>query len=149
MLSSNQILKISGTMDQLENVLDFVLKYSDELTYLTRKENPYELAYQITTNGLYCIAVVNPKRMPSGWNLYTCLSDAGVRYDSKIVARIIQKWIEQQPGPKSTYASCDGGHEIGFLCMASNDMRDSMTPEIENADYAMLAFKPFLNWYAK
>lgn len=143
MFSSNQIFQVSGTLDDIERVLDFAIRQSGEHELFTRTESPVPIVYQITDNGLYCLATAYGGTPDEDWSLYP------FDYDPKIIARIIRQWLELQPRPKSDYDCCEGGHAPGFICQELWSLDPKLRDHIKSPYYGFLTFRPFTNWYSK
>ena len=69
MFSSNQVLEISGSLDQLETAIDFAMAYSGQKECFTRRDRPAKCVYQITEDGRYCI----------GWNYGGVMDEISIR----------------------------------------------------------------------
>ena len=145
MFSSNQILKISGELNNVEKALEFALEYSDNIKDLEKseKERGCLLVYQITNKGYYCIGW-GFKDVPKGWSVYP--------FDFEI--DIVSKLIIQQLNKldySGEYDWCGGSIEHGFLMSSITGMyyKDLEEKGIINPSYGIVIFEPFTNYYAK
>ena len=144
MFSSNQVLKISGTLDQLELALRFALDYSGEAKNMTKAERDRgcKLLYQITDNGKYCIGW-GFGDVPEGWKEYP------FDFEVHIVSQIIAQYIKKQPRAESAYDYADGGTSDGFLMRTTEGLGWEEVQHIKNQFYCIVFFEPFVNYYAK
>jgi len=141
MFSSNQVLEISGSMEQLPIALQFALDYSDHARAMTprEKERGCKLVYQIAKNGKYCVGW-GFERVPNGWQEYQ------FDFEVDIVSRIIAQYLYKMETPESGYEWADGGDAEGFL-MKVIDSSDGNN--IENSFYGIVSFEKFNCFYAK
>lgn len=145
MFASNQILEISGNLsfsDQLENSLEFALKYSenDKIMLQSKTVRGCKLVYQITEDGKYCIGWAF-RKIPIGWHEYS------FDFDIKIVSEIIRQHLKNFP-TETGYG--DGSYENGFIMKCIN--KKSMTNEedgIKSPFYCIVYFKPYTCFYSK
>ena len=134
MFSSNQVFQISGSMEQLEMSLRFVLDFSGQ----SRRD----LVFQITDDGKYCI----------GWK-----SDTGTKgwqqfqfdFDVSIVARIIIQHLRKQEDVESGYEEFDGSTGEGFIMNHIPNIFSDEWQGIKNPFYGIVYFAKFSNFYAK
>lgn len=140
MFSSNQILEVSGSFDQLESALKFALHHSGNLNnnYPNEDDNKHKLTYQITEDGKYCIGWVY-ETVPNGWLEFP------FKFNTEIVSKIIIKYLEGFPLEDS---GLDGSHEKGFL-MTGLKEGYSYNLGITNAFYCIVYFTPFTCFYSK
>lgn len=134
MFSSNQILQVSGSLDeeQIRNALEYAIKL-----YSLPSPPTGTFGWQISRGGKYCI----------GWsNIGPAWKDYPFCFDTTIVARIILQWLQKQDVTISGQA--DGAYEKGFLMQAVNADFDYDTP-IQDSFYGIVSFEPFVNFYAK
>ena len=135
-MSSNQILEISGSFDQLRLALDFAINYS--------RENEKNLCFQITDDGKFCIGWGDKDGNPfKGWEKFQ------FGYDSEIVAKIIVKHLEMQKYERSPYEDFDGGTDEGFLMKVIPETFSDDYKGIKNPFYGIISFQIFTNFYSK
>lgn len=140
MLSSNQILSISGSIHdpkEIENALNIALNMSDPHKK-QRKED--KIIFQIVGDK-FCIGDYYDK-VPEGWQKFQ------FQYDSDIVSRIIRQFFEKKEIAYCEYAGCDGSFEKGFLmkCFSYEEFNND---DIKSPDYGIVYFEPFTCFYAK
>lgn len=142
MFSSNQILELSGDLDdlqQLEYALKFALKYSGEEKNMLKSEidRGCKLVYQITKDGKYCIGW-GFESVPYGWLEYP------FTFNVKKVCKIIRKHLEEISIEE--VGIFDGSYSKGFImkCIGMNSAE-----KIENPFYGIVYFKPYTCFYAK
>lgn len=143
MFSSNQILEISGPINNEEyllNALGFALKTSGDVEYFTRTDKPTKCVYQITEDGTYCIGWAFGRMIESGWNEFP------FDFDLKIIAQIIVKHLSKQDVKCSGW---DGSHEKGFLMKAIETSYSDEKDGIKNPSRGIVKFKPFICFYHK
>ena len=137
MFSSNQILDISGSLDQITSALNFAMAYSGELNHFSDAEQKRgcKIVFQITEDGKYCIGW-GFEEVPSGWTEYQ------FKPDSKIISAIIEQRLKEASTQED---GLDGSYERGFR------MRniDHNTPGVENSFYGIVYFEPYTCFYAK
>ena len=137
MFSSNQILDISGSLDQITSALNFAMAYSGELNHFSDAEQKRgcKIVFQITEDGKYCIGW-GFEEVPSGWTEYQ------FKPDSKIISAIIEQRLKEAPTQED---GLDGSYERGFR------MRniDHNTSGVENSFYGIVYFEPYTCFYAK
>lgn len=144
MFSSNQVLKISGNMNQLEEAIDFVMKYSGEAECFTRSNKPAKCVYQTTDDGRYCIGwALGDEEILDGWHEYS------FDYDPKIIAAIVKQWIEKSPKPIDENSGYDGSSHIGFMLQENYSSRWSEHKHIKNVHRCIIVIEPFWCFYAK
>ena len=149
--SSNQILQVSGKLDDIENALSFALKLSGHDKNLTQKERDRgcKLVYQITSSGRYCIGW-GFEKVPSGWSEYP------FDFQTDIVAKIIAQYLKKQrPINANEYDDYDGSYDNGFIMKHDESIYewdksgDIGKNHIENPNYCIVYFQAFENYYAK
>lgn len=138
MFSSNQKLVISGTFDQLQSTLKFVLDHSEDK----------HICYQITKNK-YCL----------GWMLYNNTGkyyapDGWVEYkfdfDLNIVSKIIIQELKKMDKKECGYETYDGScNSNGFLIKPIPNMFSDKWHGIENPFYGIITIERYTNFYAK
>ena len=96
MFSSNQVLEISGSLDQLETAIDFAMAYSGQKECFTRRDRPAKCVYQITEDGRYCIGW-NYGGVEDGWTKYP------FDYDAKIISQIVRQYVEKAEKPVNEF----------------------------------------------
>ena len=141
MFSSNQILEISGSMDQLSTALQFALDYSDHARAMTPKERERgcKLVYQIADDGKYCIGWAF-KDTRKGWQEYP------FDFDVYIVAGIIAQHLHKMETPDNGFEWADGSNSEGFLMKVIDDDENG---NIKNPFYGIVSFEKFGCFYAK
>ncbi len=144
MFSSNQILKVSGSLshrNELESALEFALKYSGQANNMQQEEidRGCKLLYQITEDGKYCIGW-GFKKIPKGWLEYP------FKFDIDIVSRIIRQYIENFQVERETL---DGSYEKGFIMQCINTCTSTQKDGIKNPFYGIVYFKPYTCFYSK
>lgn len=144
MFSSNQILEVSGSLShtlELENALDFALKYSSMSKNMNQKEidRGCKLLYQITEDGKYCIGW-GFGEVPDGWCEYP------FRFEIGIVSKIIRQHLESFPISK---CFCDGAYEKGFVMKCIANSMSYKENGIYNPFYGIVYFKPYTCFYSK
>lgn len=140
MFSSNQILQVSGTLDDdaLERALDFAVQlFNREKQDKSWQSN---IVFQTVENKYYIGWMY--KDVPKGWERLP------FSYDAKILALIIRQYIERRPKAESEYSYYDGSEEKGFLmqCITDKDFNDEVLSE---PFYGIVSFEPFTCFYAK
>ena len=142
MFSSNQVLQVSGDLDQLETALEFALKYSGEAKNMLQKEidRGCKLLYQITKDGKYCIGW-GFEKVPEGWLEYP------FKFNIDIVSKIIRQHLED--GYQVEEDDMDGGYEKGFIMKCIKEYFGSEHDEIKNPFYGIVYFEPFTCFYSK
>ena len=137
MFSSNQQFTISGTLDQLENTIIFLLSHAG-LTHESLHDPQRALVYQITEDNKYHLGYTRLPT-PDGWKEYI------FKYDPHIISLIIQQHIKYaQVQPKSIYDYADGSTEKGFLLTVKN-------PDNLKSPYGcyLATIEPYKIYYAK
>ena len=131
MFASNQILKISGDMSQIEDALSFALKMYDIDTK--------HITYQIAKDGKYCLGWHDK----DGWNKFQ------FDFDTHIVSEIIKQHIRKQAEPENPYKYYDGSSKKGFIMEAIVNMFSEEEEGVSHPFYGIVSFKPYINFYAK
>ena len=142
MLSSNQVLEISGPIggsEYLLNALEFALKVSGELECFTRVDKPAKCVWQITENGTFCIGSAF-KNIKKGW------SEFPFDFDLKIIAQIIEKHLLKQDVKRGEW---DGSYEKGFVMKVIETSFSDEKDGIKNPFYGIVKFEPFTCFYHK
>lgn len=103
MFSSNQVLEISGSMNQLQFALQFALDYSGHAKNMEPSEikRGCKLVYQISKDGKYCIGW-DCGEVSKGWQEYP------FDFEVDIVARIIAQYLRKMETPDNGYEWADG-----------------------------------------
>ena len=129
MFSSNQVLSISGTFDQLEDTIDFAFKL--------RNRTSNDVSYQITSDGRYCL----------GWSDTRGWEKLPFQYDAGILAKIIEQHIKSIGRVEE--GGADGSYDLGFkmdiIPLSLADEKDG----IKYPFYGLISFEPFTNFYSK
>lgn len=135
MFSSNQLFTISGSLDQLENAIIFLMSHAG-LTHESLHDTKRALVYQITEDDKYHLGYTRLPA-PEGWEKYI------FKYDPHIISLIIQQHIECQERPKSIYDNADGSTTKGFLLTVDK-------PDNLKSSFCYLAtIEPYTIFYAK
>lgn len=144
MFSSNQIMEITGTMEDIESVLRFALKMSgNEKNYKDQKEieRGCKLVYQITPTHKYCIGW-GFKTVQPGWKEYD------FDFDPEIVAKIIAQHLKKyEPNNEEELEYFDGSTSKGFHMSA--DVWSDKGEDIQSKNYCIVFFEPHILLYAK
>lgn len=130
MFSSEQILKISGDMSQLEESIRFAIRMSGT--------NPKNITYQITSDGKYCIGWGDK----DGWEKYQ------FDFDAHIVSEIIKQHLNKTEC-ENPYEYSDGSSSKGFLMEAIYQSFADIDNGIKNPFYGIVSIVPYYNYYAK
>ena len=144
MFSSNQILEVSGSLslrDELENALEFALKYSGNAKNMEQQEidRGCKLLYQITEDGKYCIGW-GFKCVPEGWIEYP------FRFDIDIVSKIIRQYLEKFSTERNIW---DGSYDKGFIMKCIEENMSNEHDGIKNPFHGIVYFKPYTCFYSK
>ncbi len=144
MFSSNQVLQISGSLNQLEKAIVFAMEYSGRKEIFTRKENPGKCVYQITDDGRYCI----------GWSYHKEASEEWIEYpfdyDAKIISEIVSQYINKAEKPFNEFGGGDGSSKIGFLLREGPGGETyEERSRVKNNFYCIVNIRPFWCYYAK
>ena len=130
MFSSEQILEISGSMDQLELAIRFAINMAEM--------NTDDFSFQITKDGKFCL----------GW----CSDDAWTKFqfdfDSHIVSEIVKQHLNKQEY-ENPYDWADGSTEPGFLIKQIPQLHSDEHEGIRHPFYGIISIEPFMNFYAK
>lgn len=144
MFSSNQVLEISGGMDQIEAAIGFALKYSGHTQCFTRIEQPSRCVFQTTADGRYCIGwALRKEETPEGW------AEFPFDYDAAIIARIVRQWLEKTPLPHNDNECYDGTSKLGFLLQESGGCRWKERERIKTGSRCIVTIRPYWCFYAK
>lgn len=140
MFSSNQVLTISGKMEQLGSALAFALDYSGFSELIDDPERKTHIVYQIAQDGCFCIgyAFDEPKE---GWEEFQ------FGFDRTIVASVIERHIDSLPVEKPDWG--DGGYRKGFLMQAISESMASERDGIKRPFYGIVSFRPYYAFYSK
>ena len=131
MFSSEQVLKISGEMNQLEMAIRFSLNmYGQSKT----------ISYQIAEDNKYCLGWCCDEKY--GWLSYP------FDFDVHIVSEIIEQHLKKQE-IEDPYSWCDGSSNKGFLLKAINQTFADKEEGIIHPFYGIISIEPFINFYAK
>ncbi len=145
MFTSNQMMSISGRMEDIAETLDFAMQRSDWGKLFKKKDNPPVPVFQITEDNRYCIgwAPADERGLPSGWQTYP------FDYDASILAPIIEQAIKKMPLPAQEFSGWDGTNKLGFLMTAEAGDTYEERSAVINPDYCIVCFRPYWNFYAK
>lgn len=137
MFSSNQILDISGSLDQITSALNFAMAYSGQLNHFSDEEQKRgcKLVFQITEDGKYCIGW-GFGEVPNGWTEYQ------FKPDSHIISAIIEQRLMGFPCQEDGF---NGSYEQGFRMRQI----DFHTEGVENPFFGIVYFEPYTCFYAK
>lgn len=142
MFSSNQVLEISGSLNQLEAAIDFAMMYSGKKECFTRKARPAKCVYQITDDGRYCIGW-SFEGTEEGWTEYP------FDYDAKIISDIVRQYIGKAKKPINEFDGYDGSSHIGFLLQEGGGKTYEERDAVKNHFYCIVSIRPFWCFYAK
>lgn len=143
MFSSNQVLEISGSMDQLEAAIEFAMVYSGRKECFTRKDDPAKCVYQITEDGRYCIGW-SFGETKEGWTEYP------FDYDAKIISEIVRQHIKKAKKPFNEFEGYDGSSTVGFLLQEGPGGKNyDEWQAVKNFFYCLVNIRPFWCFYAK
>lgn len=131
MISSNQILQISGTFEQLKECLELALKMYGLHTN--------DLSFQITQNGKFCI----------GWLVKEPWEKFQFGFSVDIAVDAIKKFLQEQPKQESPYDYGDGSTNDGFLMKAIPDTFAEIYEGIKEPFYGIVSFEKYTNYYGK
>ena len=137
MFSSNQILDITGSLDQITSALNFAMAYSGQLSHFSDAEQKRgcKIVFQITKDGKYCIGW-GFEEVPDGWTEYQ------FKPDIHIISAIIEQRLMGDPCQED---GLDGSYERGFR-MHNIDYN---TAGVENSFYGIVYFEPYTCFYHK
>lgn len=143
MFSSNQIIKISGTLEEAEikRVLDVILDIAGHERSWDGKRIDCHYTYQISTDGAFCIGY-RYNEPHDGWE------DFQFGFDPNIVAKAIKNQLTKLKFP-DTWDGWDGSTEKGFL---AENIENSFADEkdgIKNPWYGIVKFSPYTCFYHK
>lgn len=135
MFPSNQLFTISGSLDQLENAIIFLLTHAG-LTHEALHDPERALVYQITEDNKYHLGYTT---LPAseGWEKYI------FKYDPHIISLIIQQHLKEQVQPISIYDYADGSTTKGFLITAEKP------DNLKNPFCHLATIEPYTIYYAK
>ena len=145
MFSSNQILVISGPLDDdtLNNALEFALKISGYIDLFTRENNPTRCVFQITEDGKYCIGW-----QPYGKTTSPNWKDLIFKFDIDIISSIIKQHLKSQKGVCNETG--DGSYSPGFIMKVIDDKYfRSEFKGIKEPFYGIVEFNAYTCFYAK
>ena len=134
MFSSNQIMKISADKEQLESVVLFAIKMS---------ENKGNFCYQVVDGNRFALGYYYDKP-PVGWSAFPTSTPS-----VKTIASTIEDVVKYPQGFSGTYYG-DGTYQEGYLlscgsgCMAEVEETGVMNPM-----YCIFVVDFFQNYYAK
>ena len=131
MFSSNQILQISGTFEQLKECIEFALKMYGLHTN--------DLTFQLTKNGKFCIGWLDKEP----WQRF----QFGFSID--IAVESIKKFLQEQPRQESLYDYDDGGTDDGFLMKVIPETFSDIHEGIKQPFYGIVSFESYTNYYSK
>ena len=136
MFSSEQIFKVSGTMEQLEMTIKFAIDM-----YEIEKDR---ITYQITEDGKYCLGWSDENLDwidENGWNKFP------FDFDPHIVAKIIEQHLTKQKCDNPYYWA-DGITEKGFLMKAIFQSFSDEKDGIKKPFFGIVSIEPYMNFYA-
>ena len=141
MFSSNQVLEISGSLDneELYNALKFALESSGHLNCFTRTNQPSTCVYQITEDGRYCIGWAF-EGAKDGWREFP------FDFDLNIISQIVEKHLEKQEITKGIWA---GTYRKGFIMKSIPESLAMNSDGIKYPFYGIAVFSPFTCFYSK
>ena len=141
MFSSNQVLDITGSLDQIEQALKFALDFSGHSHHLVQSEidRGCKTVFQITDDGKYCIGW-GFREVPSGWYEYQ------FRPEISIISAIIR---QRMADAKVIDDGCDGSYEPGFRMKNIEGSFAEEKSGIKNPFYGIVFFEPFTCFYHK
>lgn len=143
MFSSNQVLEISGSLDQLEVAIEFAVTYSGQKECFTRRDRPAKCVYQVTDDGRYCIGW-SFNRTEDGWTEYP------FDYDAKIISQIVCQHINKAKKPFNEFDGYDGTSKVGFLLQEGTGGKTcEERSRVKNGFYCIVNIRPFWCYYAK
>ena len=132
MFSSEQILEISGEMEQLETTIEFAINMHGI--------GKSGISYQITDDGKYCL----------GWGDGNGWTKLPFDFDAHIVAEIVKQHLKKQKYDNlNDYDDYDGSTEHGFLMKAIPNVFSDEEKGIKKPFYGIVSIEPFINFYAK
>lgn len=140
MFSSNQILDITGSLDQITSALNFAMAYSGQLNHFSDAEQKRgcKIVFQITEDGKYCIGW-GFGEVPEGWTEYQ------FKPDVNIISAIIRQRLETAPIEDEGW---DGTYEHGFRMRSIPDFQyHELSKSIKNIGYCIIYIEPFSCFY--
>lgn len=139
MFSSNQILDITGDIEQMEGTLEFALKYSGDDVIFRRGDSVP--VWQTTDKGDYCIGYAyDADNIPKGWNGFS------FGYDTEIISLIIKKHLLSQ---KIEYGAAEGAYDKGFYMKCIPECFGDEYEGIKNPQFGIVSFSPYTVFYSK
>ena len=131
MFSSEQILEVSGAMNQLEKAIRFAMDMYGI---------PRHPSYQITEDGKYCLGwIVDEKE---GWKPFP------FDYDPHIISEIVRQHLEKHD-VDDPYSEYDGSSAKGFLMKAIPQLASAVYDGIKRPFYGIVSFEVYYNYYGK
>ena len=140
MFSSNQILQISGSLNQLEAALQFAFDISGNKA-AWETHSGIIATYQITKDKRYCIGWASKDDIPNGWK------ELPFRPNAHIIAEIIRQYMDENF--KVEHEIWDGSYKKGFLMEAIPESLASEYDGILSPYYGIVLFKPYTVFYSK
>jgi hypothetical protein len=143
MFTSNQVLEISGSLsdkEDLQAALEFAWMYSGHLEAKNKDGEGHKMLYQITEDGRYCIGYGYSDMIPKGW------SEFPFEFDIAKVCDEIRQHLEKD---SVEYGDLCGLHLGGFLMKCINESLHSENDGIKGPFYGIVYFKPFSCYYSK
>ena len=130
MFSSDQILKISGAMEQLEMTIEFAINMHGI--------GKSGICYQITEDGKYCL----------GWGDEEGWSKFPFDFDMHIVSEIVKQHLKKQK-IEDPYSYSDGSSELGLLMKVIPETFSDEKDGIKHPFYGIVSIEPYFNFYGK
>lgn len=133
MFSNNQVLKISGSIENED--LMHALVYALDLFDIKDKK----LAYQTTEDGMYCIGWYTYDEAEIGWNGYT------FNYNIEAMTLVVKDFILDYIIDIGDFTD---KIRPGFLMRSIKDLKYTEREGIENDFYCILVITPYTIYYS-
>ena len=142
MFSSNQKFIVTGSMDQLKDVIKFafILAGQDKYTLQSEYDRGCRIIYQISEDGKYYCLGSCFGEIPDGWKEYP------FKFDYDIVSKIIMQFLEQFDIQEDTW---DGSYEKGFIAENIEESFADKEDGIVKPFYGTIKIRGFTTFYAK
>mgnify|MGYP001025067144 FL=1 len=151
MYSSNQIIDVTSTFQDLSHTLDFIVGLYDKSMFV-RREGRVNMAFMQSIDGTIAIGTgsMEPsKRLqstghptPKGW------TDFQFKYEPEMLSLFLKQWAYSQPRPKCE--DTDGSIELGVRIRTPNQLKFKFLPTLECAMFnAIMIVTPYYNVYHK
>ena len=143
MFSTNQIFKITGPVEKIEDTLKFafVIEGQDKHISKSEKERGCKTVYQISEDGKYFCIGWGFEEIPPGWKPF----DPDFTY--KRAASAIENFLKQFEGLGDHDIYKDSISEVGFL--AENIEDTDGYGNIENPYHGIVKFSRYSVIYAR